>query len=221
VSPPGGRIAVLASGTGTNLRALLDASRAPASPYSVVVVGTDKPDAGALAHAAAFDVPTVVVPRRRPPDRAAHDRAMVEALAPYEPDWVCLAGYMRLVTPVFLAAFPGRILNIHPALLPAFPGMHAQRQAFDAGVRIAGCTVHLVTEQTDAGPIVAQAAVPVLPDDDAETLRLRILSAEHLLYPRAVRWAAEGRLRLVDGRVQIDLPPGDTTSLLLPDGFTH
>jgi phosphoribosylglycinamide formyltransferase-1 len=200
------RVAVLASGTGTNLLALLDASFEFASPYDIVVVGTDKPGAGALAHATNAGIPTVVVPRRSPPDRAAFDRAMVDALAPHDPDWVCLAGYMRLVTPVFLQAFPNRILNIHPALLPAFPGLHAQRQAFDAGVAIAGCTVHFVTEQTDAGPIVAQAAVPVLPADDPETLRLRILRAEHQLYPRVVEWAAAGLVHLDGSRVRLTPP---------------
>jgi phosphoribosylglycinamide formyltransferase-1 len=121
---------------------------------------------------------------------------------------------MRLVTAEFLAAYPNRVLNIHPALLPAFRGLHAQQQAFDAGVKIAGCTVHLVSDDMDAGPIVAQAAVPVLPDDDAESLRLRILRAEHALYPRVVRWAAEGRIRVVGDKVILDLPAGQSASLL-------
>jgi phosphoribosylglycinamide formyltransferase-1 len=200
------KVAVLASGTGTNLLALLDASFEFAANFEVAVVASDRPDAGALAHAQRAGAPTVVVPRRAPPDRAAFDRAMVEALAPFEPDWVCLAGYMRLVTPTFLDAFPDRILNIHPALLPAFPGLHAQRKAFEAGVRVAGCTIHFVTAETDAGPIVAQAAVPVLPADSAETLRLRILRAEHQLYPRVVEWAAAGLVRLERNRVHLDPP---------------
>jgi len=196
-------VAVLASGTGTNLRALIEDSAAPDCPYRIAVVGSDRANAGALAIATESGIPTTVVPRRAHPDRESFDRAMLAALAPYAPDWLCLAGYMRLVTPAFLAAYPNRVLNIHPALLPAFRGLHAQRQAFEAGVKIAGCTVHLVSEETDAGPIVAQAAVQVLADDDAESLRLRILDAEHELYPRVVRWAAQGRIRLHGGRVAI------------------
>lgn len=199
-------IGVLASGSGTNLQALLDAGL----PVRVVV--SDRPAAPALDRARARGVPTELVLRRDHPDRDAFDGALVQALRRHDASWVCLAGFMRLVGPTFLGAFPWRVLNVHPALLPAFPGLHAQRQAFDAGVRVAGCTVHLVDEGTDTGPIVAQGVVPVLPDDDAETLRLRILAMEHRVYPAVARWAVEGRLSVEGRRVQVDLMPGETRS---------
>lgn len=196
-------VGVLASGSGTNLQALLDACADPSFPAAVVVVGSDRPAAFALERARAAGVPTFAVLRRDHPDREAFDRAMAGRLRDHGVEWVCLAGYMRLATPAFLDRFPGRVLNIHPSLLPAFPGLHAQQQAFDHGVKVAGCTVHLVDSGTDTGPIVAQAAVPVGADDDAEALRLRILAAEHALYPRVLRAAAEGRLRLEGRKVRI------------------
>jgi phosphoribosylglycinamide formyltransferase-1 len=155
------------------------------------VVVCDRPEARALDRARAFDppVPAVLVDPGRPVDRDALDRAIVAVLREHQVDLVCLAGYMRLVGPRILGAFPNRVLNIHPALLPAFPGLHAQRQALEHGVRIAGCTVHVVDEGVDTGPIVAQAAVPVYDGDDEESLRLRILRQEHRLYPAAIRLA--------------------------------
>ena len=169
------RIAVLASGGGTNLQALLDACAAGGIDGRVAVVLSNVPGAGALARAERAGVPTEVVPSKGVTDRAAHDAAMLERLARHGPDLVCLAGYMRLLTPGFLRAFgPSatsrgcpRVMNIHPGLLPSFPGIHAQRQALAYGARFAGCTVHFVDEGTDTGPIVAQAVVPVL-DDDSE-----------------------------------------------------
>ncbi len=193
------RVGVLASGSGTNLQALLDACADPGFPATVAVVGTDKPKAYALERARAAGVPTFAVLKRDHPDREAFDRAVAARLREHGVEWVCLAGYMRLVTPAFLESFPGRVLNIHPSLLPSFPGLHAQQQAFDHGVKVSGCTVHLVDEGADTGPIVGQLAVPVLETDDAEALRLRILAAEHELYPRALRQAVEGRL-VVEGR---------------------
>lgn len=207
---------VLASGSGTNLKAFLEATAADDYPARVAVVVSDRADAQALDRARRIGIPAVHVPRRNPPDRRAYDAACVAVLRDHGVEWVCLAGYMRLVTDVFLDAFPWRILNIHPALLPAFPGMDAQAQALSAGVRVSGCTVHLVDEGTDSGPIVAQGGVPVLPTDDVESLRNRILRMEHLLYPRVLRWAAEGRIT-VDGRkVVLNLAPGDTAFLFDP-----
>jgi phosphoribosylglycinamide formyltransferase 1 len=211
------RFGVLASGSGTNLQALIDAVQADdAHPAQLAVVLSDRADAHALERARAAGIPALHVPRKGLPDRAAYDARVVEVLREHTVEWVALAGYLRLVTPTFLQAFPWRVLNIHPALLPAFPGLHAQAQALAAGVRISGCTVHLVDEGTDTGPIVAQAAVPVLPDDDEDALRLRILRAEHRLYPRVVRWAAEGRIRVEDRRVHLSLPPGEAPFLLEP-----
>lgn len=207
------RVGVLASGSGTNLQALLDASRNPDYPAEIAVVLSDKADAQALQRARSANVPAFHVPRASR-DRTAHDAACVEVLRDHGVEWVCLAGYMRLVTGTFLSAFPWRVLNVHPALLPAFPGVHAQAQALHAGVRITGCTIHFVDEGTDTGPIIAQAAVPVLPEDDLQTLTERILRYEHHLYPQVLGWAAEGRIRLDNRRVTIDLPRGASAFLL-------
>lgn len=206
------RVGVLASGSGTNLQALLDACAEPGFPAEIAVVASNRPRAYALTRAREAGVPTAVVLKRDHDTREAYDAAMVEALRRHDVTWVCLAGFMRLVTPVFLAAFSGRILNIHPALLPAFPGLHGQRQALEYGVRIAGATVHLVDEGTDTGPILIQGAVPALPGDDEDALKARILAVEHVIFPRALRWAAEGRIVGVEGRrVQLRLAEGDTT----------
>lgn len=196
-------VAVLCSGGGTNLQALLDAARRPGCPFRVALVVVDRPTAGARARAEAAGVPVEVVLLRDHPDRAAYDAAVVARLVAHGAAWVCLAGWMKQVGPAFLEAFPGRILNVHPSLLPAFPGLHAQQQAFDAGVKVAGCTVHLVDAGLDTGPIVAQEAVAVLPDDDAEALRLRILAAEHRIYAEALGWAVTGRLRLDGRRIRV------------------
>jgi phosphoribosylglycinamide formyltransferase-1 len=206
------RIGVLASGGGTNLQALLDACADGRVDGRVALVLSNVPGAGALERAARAGVPGDCLPSKGQADRAAYDAALVERMRAARVDLVCLAGYMRIVTPSFLQAFAPspasrgcpRVLNIHPALLPSFPGLHAQRQALAAGVKLSGCTVHFVDEGTDTGPIVAQAAVPVLPGDTEETLSARILAEEHRLYPQVVAWVAAGRLAL-DGRtVRLD-----------------
>jgi len=202
-----GPVGVLVSGSGTNLQALLDSQGAA---YRVAVVLSNRPGVGALDRAEAAGVPAVVVPHRGR-SREDFEDALLAVLREHEVEWVALAGFLRVLTPRFLGAFPGRVLNIHPALLPSFPGVHAQQQAWDYGVRIAGATVHLVDAGTDTGPIVAQGAVPVLPGDDAHTLRQRILGVEHRLYPMALRWAVEGRLRVEGRRVEVDLPPGESS----------
>ena len=207
------RVAVLISGSGSNLQAILDAAAAPDYPAEVALVLSNKADAFGLERARRAGVPTDVLSHRGLA-REAYDAALVERLQAAGVQWVCLAGFMRIVTPVLLGAFPGRVLNIHPALLPAFPGLHGQAQAFDAGVRVAGATVHLVDEGTDTGPIIAQGVVPVLPDDDADRLAARILTVEHRLYPMALRWAAEGRLHVEGRRVRVDLRPGESTALV-------
>ncbi|MEL7369462.1 MAG: phosphoribosylglycinamide formyltransferase [Myxococcota bacterium] len=194
------RVGVLVSGSGSNLQALLDADLGPAR---VVVVLSNVPGVKALDRAASAGVPTVVLPHQDHASREHFDRAMVGALRDANVELVVLAGFMRLVTPVFLNAFPDRVINIHPALLPAFPGVQAQKQAFEAKVRITGCTVHLVDAGMDTGPILAQAAVPVLDDDRLIDLQRRILATEHALLPRVVRAIATGRLRPASHRLRL------------------
>jgi len=206
------RIAVLASGGGTNLQALLDACQARRIDGAVSVVLSNVPGAGALERARHAGAATACVPSRGVADREGYDRSLVEALRPHRPDLVCLAGWMRLLGPAFLDAFgPAegtggcpRVMNVHPALLPAFPGLHVQQAAIDYGARFSGCTVHFVDRGTDSGPIIVQAVVPVLPADDEKALAARILMEEHRIYPKAVQWFAQGRLSLSGRRVRVD-----------------
>lgn len=184
-------IGVLASGHGTNLQALLDGDLGPARIARVIV---NVPGAEAIHRAEAFGAAVTVLDHREHRPRRVFDQRAVDVLKADGVQWVVFAGFMRVVTSTFLDAFPGRVVNIHPSLLPAFPGVDAQRRALEAGVRITGCTVHLVDAGVDAGPILAQSAVPVLDDDDPEALRERILRAEHDLLPRVVKALAEGRL---------------------------
>ena len=197
------RIGVLASGSGSNLQAILDACASRAIPAQVAVVICNVADAKALQRAEAARVPALLLPHQKVVSREEYDRQVVTALQKHSVDVVCLAGFMRLITPVLLGAYKDRILNIHPSLLPAFPGLHAVRQALAAGVRVSGCTVHVVDEGTDTGPILIQAAVPVLEGDTEETLAARILLQEHRCYPRAVALWAEGRVRIESGRVRV------------------
>jgi phosphoribosylglycinamide formyltransferase-1 len=212
-------VAVLASGGGTNLQALIDAGAEPSCPYRIAVVVSDRHRAGALDRARRHGIPTEVVLLRDHPDRDAFDREVVARTRAHGVEWVCLAGWMKQVGGAVLEAWPGRILNIHPSLLPAFPGLHAQQQAFDAGVRVAGCTVHLVDAGLDTGPIVIQAAVPVLATDDAEALRSRILAQEHAIYPEALRWAVQGQLRVEGRRVALADPAALTHRWSPPNGL--
>ncbi|MDE2354970.1 MAG: phosphoribosylglycinamide formyltransferase [Betaproteobacteria bacterium] len=194
------RIVILISGRGSNMAALLAASL----PLEIAAVISNRPGAAGLALAAAQGIAAEVVDHQAHATREAFDQALAEAIDRHQPQLVVLAGFMRILTPAFIRHYQGRLLNIHPSLLPAFPGLHTHRQALQAGVRIHGCTVHFVTEQLDHGPIVAQAAVPVLPDDTEETLAARVLESEHRIYPEALRWWAEGRLTLQDdGRVGV------------------
>lgn len=204
MTPAPMRVGVLVSGSGTNLQALIDRrSGGQLGPAELVVVGSNVPDAPALARAQAAGLDTFVVDHRHHPDRNDFDRALVSALRSHEVELVVLAGFMRMLGPAMLSAFPERVINIHPALLPAFPGLHAQRQALEAGVRIAGCTVHFVDGGVDSGPIIAQAAVPVHADDDLAALRERILAEEHRLLPAVVRAIAERRVVIQDRRVRL------------------
>jgi phosphoribosylglycinamide formyltransferase 1 len=219
------RLGVLASGGGTNLQALLDTCAARRIDAEVAVVLSNVPAAGALERARRAGVATEILPSKGAGDREAYDLSVVEALRRHGVDLVCLAGYMRLVTPAFLRAFGPtaatrgcpRVMNVHPGLLPAFPGLHAARQALAYGARVAGCTVHFVDEGTDTGPIIAQAVVSVLPGDDEAALAARILAMEHRLYPQAVHWFAQGRLSLQGRRVELDGPvPAAASALASP-----
>lgn len=206
-------LAVLVSGSGTNLQALLEASAALEFPARVGVVLSNVPGVLALERARAAGVPTLVLPQESM-GRDAYDAALVSALAPYQPELICLAGFMRLLGVGFLRAFPLGVLNIHPALLPSFPGLHAVRQALEHGVKVSGCTVHLVDEGTDTGPIIAQAAVPVLDTDTEATLAARIQREEHRLYPLAVRLVASGSVART-GRRLTGGPEPETSGLAL------
>jgi phosphoribosylglycinamide formyltransferase-1 len=208
-------VAVLVSGSGTNLQSLLDAAADPGYPARIAVVVSNVPGVRALERATLAGVPTRVLPHHGYPDRAAYDRALVETIAPYGCRIACLAGFMRLVGPTFLRAFPAGVLNVHPALLPSFPGLHAHRQALEHGVKVTGCTVHLVDEGTDTGPIVAQAAVPVLDGDTEESLQRRIQEQEHRLFPLALGLLASGRLRVEGRRVHVDGGEPDPAGLAL------
>jgi phosphoribosylglycinamide formyltransferase-1 len=192
-------LGVLVSGSGSNLQAIIDSVEAGAIDARVAVVVSNVAGARAVDRARAAGISTHVVDHRVYSDRSAFDAAIVEVLRASGVDIVVLAGFMRVVSDVLLGAFPWRVVNIHPALLPAFAGLHAQRQALEAGVRIAGCTVHFVDSGTDTGPIIAQAAVPVLPDDDEQSLAERILEQEHILLPRVIQWFAEGRVEIRPG----------------------
>lgn len=200
MSGPRKRVVAFISGSGSNMLALATAAAAPDFPAEIVAVFSDKPEAGGLAKAAALGIPTRAFPRKDFASKEAHEAAILDALDAYAPDLICLAGYMRLLSGAFICRYAGRILNIHPALLPLFPGLDTHRRAIDAGMRIAGCTVHFVTEGMDEGPAVVQAAVPILPDDSAGTLAARVLAVEHRSYPLALRLVAEGRVRMEGGK---------------------
>jgi len=198
------RVGVLASGRGSNLQALLDASARPDYPAQVVLVISDRERAAALDRARAAGVEALFVNPKDFGDRESFDLALVRELTARRVGLVCNAGYMRILSAAYCRAFAGRAMNVHPSLLPAFPGLHAQRQALEHGAKVAGATVHFVDEgPVDTGPIVLQASVPVLPNDTEESLSARILVEEHRLYPEAVRLFAEGRLEVVGRRVII------------------
>jgi phosphoribosylglycinamide formyltransferase-1 len=200
-------LGVLASGRGSNLQAILDACARPGFPAHVVVVISDRERAPALERARAAGVEALWLNPKDFGDREAFDLALVRELQARGVGLMCHAGYMRILSPAYIRAFAGRALNVHPSLLPAFPGLHAPRQALEHGVKVTGATVHFADEGVDTGPIVLQAAVPVEPDDTEETLAARILVQEHRLYPEAIRLFAEGRLT-IEGRRVIVLPEG-------------
>lgn len=199
-------IGVLVSGNGSNLQALIDGTTRAGSAAKIVCVVSNKTDAYALTRARDAGISAIVVRPRDFPDRESYDREVLRQLLAHGVEAVCLAGYMRLLTPDFTAFWGDRILNIHPSLLPSFKGLDAIGQALAAGVAITGCTVHIVRPEMDSGPVAIQAAVPVHPGDTAATLAERVHAAEHRIYPLAMQWMAEGRIRVAGERVQLDLP---------------
>ncbi|WP_447972741.1 phosphoribosylglycinamide formyltransferase [Nitrospira sp. Kam-Ns4a] len=216
------RLGVLASGRGSNLQAVIDAIEAGSLRARIAVVLSNRADAPALERARRHGLPAVFLDPKpytaladKREAREAYDRAALEVLRKHEVELVILAGYMRIVTPVLIEAYANRMMNIHPSLLPAFPGLDGQKQALDWGVKVAGCTVHFVTEGVDEGPIIIQAAVPVLEDDTAETLSARILAEEHRIYPRAIQLYVEGRLSVEGRRVHVVGPTGPTAAALI------
>lgn len=196
------RIVILISGRGSNMEAIVKACAAEGWPARIAAVISNRPAAAGLAFAAAQGIETVVVDHKAFASREDFDLALAQAIDAFAPDLLVLAGFMRILGTAFTARYEGRMLNVHPSLLPAFPGLHTHEKAIETGCKLAGATVHFVTAELDHGPIVAQAAVPVLPGDDADALAARVLVQEHRMYPRAVRWFVQGQLRLAHGRVQ-------------------
>lgn len=201
------KLVILISGRGSNMEAIVRACERERWPAEVAAVIANRPDAAGLAFAASHGVATAVVDHRSFDGRDSFDAALAAEIDRFGPDLVVLAGFMRILTPAFVRRYEGRLLNIHPSLLPSFKGIHTHQQALDAGVALHGASVHFVIPELDSGAIVAQAAVPVRAGDDAAALAERVLAVEHMLYPRAVRWFVEGRLRLEDGRAIV--APGE------------
>jgi phosphoribosylglycinamide formyltransferase-1 len=200
-------IVILISGRGSNMEAIVRAQQAEAWPARIAAVISNKPDAKGLAFAQAHGIPTAVVPNKEFSTRDAFDAALQDTIDGFEPDLVVLAGFMRILTAPFVEHYAGRMLNIHPSLLPLFPGLHTHRQALDAGVEEHGATVHFVTAELDHGPAVIQARIPVLPGDTEDSLADRLLAEEHVIYPQAVRLFIEDRLSIEGGEVRIAATP--------------
>lgn len=210
---PRTRVLVLISGSGSNLQALIDAQQSGKLPVELVAVISNRPDAKGLQRAERAGIPTQVVDHTRFDGRDSFDRALQQVIDAYAPDLIVLAGFMRILTEHFTRQYQGRMLNIHPSLLPKYQGLNTHERALQAGDREHGVSVHFVTAELDGGPVALQARVPVLPDDDASRLAQRVLQQEHRIYPLAVKWFAQGRLRMVDGRVFMDSEP------LEPSGY--
>jgi len=214
------RTVVLISGRGSNMMALVDAADAPGYPADIVAVIANRPDAAGLGWAAARGIPTAVVDHKAFSGRVAFEEQLHYAISGFRAEIVCLAGFMRVLTPNFVRLWQARMLNIHPSLLPSFKGLHTHEQALAAGVLIAGCTVHFVVPEMDAGPILMQGAVPVLPDDTADSLAARILPIEHLIYPQALAMLASGSASIAGDRVVYDasrLCVNQTSFVISPD----
>lgn len=210
------KVGVLVSGRGSNLQALLDAAADPAFPAEIALVISNIAGVYALERAEKAGVPTQVIPHKQFASREEFDAAMDAALRQAGVEIVCLAGFMRLLTKGFVEGWAGRMINIHPSLLPSFKGLHTHERAIEAGVKLHGCTVHLVTPELDDGPILVQAAVPVLPGDTPDDLAARVLEQEHKAYPLALKLLAEGRVSVDGPRAQVDAPSGGTIINPLP-----
>jgi len=211
------RVAILASGSGSNAQRFFDLSRVGALDIDPVLLICNRPGVRALERAEQAGVPSRMFDHTMEPDRERYDRSLVAALKEAKAELIVMAGYMRLVTPFFVNSFPGQVINIHPALLPSFPGMRGAAEALEYGVCLTGCTVHFVDEIMDHGPVIIQAAVPVKPDDDRDALQTRIHALEHRIYPQAVQWFAEKRVRIEGRRVRI-LPAGTARRAVASDG---
>jgi len=216
VTPARLKLGVLISGRGSNLQALIDACATSGFPAEIALVLSNKPDAPGLERAARAGIPSRTVSPKAHPDKESFERAMTQALEEAGVRLVCLAGFMRLLSPWFVQHWRDRLINIHPSLLPAFPGLDTHRRALESGVRVHGCTVHFVRTEMDDGPILVQAAVPVLPDDDEQRLAERVLEQEHRCYPLAVRLIAEGRVHITGKRVEITGPSRFPPSSIYP-----
>ncbi len=206
-------VVILISGRGSNMQALIDAKL----PGSIAAVISNRPDALGLAIAKKHGLETRTLDQRSYSGREAFDSALAQTIDAYQPDLVALAGFMRILGENFVNRYAGRLMNVHPSLLPAFPGLHTHRQALQEGVKIHGCTVHFVTSQLDRGPIIIQAAIQVLPGDTEERLAARVLQQEHRIYPEAVRWFMEGRLRLGDNGVEVSQAGFENSILYSPE----
>jgi phosphoribosylglycinamide formyltransferase-1 len=207
------RIVVLLSGRGSNFRAIAEAPL----PIEIAAVISNRPQAAGLAYARSRGIAAVALDHTKHPDRVAFDALLADEIERHQPDLVVLAGYMRILSPAFIARFEGRLLNIHPSLLPMFPGLKTHERALAEGIKIHGCTVHFVTADLDHGPIVIQAAVPVRADDTPDTLAARVLAQEHRIYPQAIRWFAEGQLEINRGHVNLKDDP--TSQSVFPTGM--
>nr|MBL8412014.1 phosphoribosylglycinamide formyltransferase [Dechloromonas sp.] len=210
-------IVILISGRGSNMEALIAARDAGNLPVNIAAVISNRPDAAGLETAMKSGIVAHFVDHKGFAGREAFDAALAECIDQFSPDLVVLAGFMRILSEGFVRHYEGRLLNIHPSLLPSFPGLHTHQRALDEGVRIHGCTVHFVTPALDHGPVIIQAAVPVLDSDDETSLAARVLRQEHRIYPQAVRWFAEDKLRLEDGRVRLAAELADSAALISPE----
>lgn len=209
-------IVILISGRGSNMEALIAARDAGNLPVNIAAVISNRPDAQGLETAAKAGIATHYIDHKAFAGREAFDAALAECIDGFSPDLVVLAGFMRILSEGFVRHYEGRLMNIHPSLLPSFPGLHTHQRALEEGVRIHGCTVHFVTPTLDHGPVIIQAAVPVLDSDDEATLSARVLRQEHLVYPQAVRWFAEGKLSLDNGRVRLAADLADGGAFISP-----
>ncbi|UCV09243.1 phosphoribosylglycinamide formyltransferase [Dechloromonas denitrificans] len=210
-------IVILISGRGSNMEALIAARDAGNLPVRIAAVISNRPDAPGLETAAQAGIVTHFINHKGFAGREAFDAALAECIDQFSPDLVVLAGFMRILSDGFVSHYAGRLINIHPSLLPAFPGLHTHQRALEEGVRIHGCTVHFVTPALDHGPVIIQAAVPVLDGDSESSLAARVLQQEHRIYPQAVRWFAEGKLQLANGRVRLAADTADNAVLISPE----